>query len=86
MLDNFQNMKPPKYISFGNNNFSIEFDNTYKVKDYNYSISGKLEKGKFELSSQMKNNFKNNNLDDHVLILNYICSIINGYTMIFILL
>ena len=40
-----------------NNNFSIEFDNTYKVKDYNYSINGKLQKIKFELLSPIKNNF-----------------------------
>ena len=47
-----------------NNNFSIKFDDTYKVKDYNYSISGKLEKGKFELSSQMKNNFLSGEITD----------------------
>ncbi len=40
-----------------NNNFSIEFDNTYKVKDYNYNINGKLQKIKFELLSPIKNNF-----------------------------
>tara|TARA_A100001015_G_scaffold186390_1_gene207470 strand:- start:204 stop:2375 length:2172 start_codon:yes stop_codon:yes gene_type:complete len=40
-----------------NNNISLEFDNTYKVKDYNYSITGKLEKGMFELSDSIKNNF-----------------------------
>ena len=40
-----------------NNNFSIEFDDTYKVKDYNYSINGNLEKSKFELSNLIKNNF-----------------------------
>ena len=40
-----------------NNNFSIEFDNTYKVKDYNYSINGKLPKINFDLLSPIKNNF-----------------------------
>ena len=40
-----------------NSNFSIEFDDTYKVKDYNYTITGKLEKSKFELLSPIKNNF-----------------------------
>ena len=40
-----------------NNNFSIELDNTYKVKDYNYSIIGKFNKSKFELSSPVKNDF-----------------------------
>ena len=40
-----------------NNNFSIHLDNTYKVKDYNYSVIGKLEKSKFELLSPIKNSF-----------------------------
>ena len=42
-----------------NNNFSIELDNTYKVKDYNYSVIGKLEKSEFELLSPIKNEFVN---------------------------
>ena len=40
-----------------NNNFSIELDDTYKVKDYNYSVTGKIDKSKFELLSPIKNNF-----------------------------
>ena len=40
-----------------NNNFSIELDDTYKVNDYNYSITGKIDKSKFELLSPIKNNF-----------------------------
>ena len=36
---------------------TIELDKTYKVQDYNYSISGKIEKSKFELSESIKNNF-----------------------------
>ena len=40
-----------------NNNLFIDFDNTYKVKDYSYSISGKLEKGKYELLNPIKNSF-----------------------------
>ena len=40
-----------------NNNFTIDFDKTYKVKDYNYSISGKIEKSNFELSKPIKNSF-----------------------------
>ncbi len=39
------------------NNFSIEFDDTYKVKDYDYSVIGKLQKSKFELSNPIKNDF-----------------------------
>ena len=38
-----------------NNNFSIKFDNTYKVKDYDYNFTGKIEKTNFELSSPLKN-------------------------------
>ena len=40
-----------------NNNFSIELDDTYKVKDYNYNVTGKLKKSKFELSNPIKNDF-----------------------------
>ena len=38
-----------------NNNFSIEFDDTYKVKDYVYNVTGIIEKTKFELSNPIKN-------------------------------
>ncbi len=38
-----------------NNNFNIEFDNTYKVIDYNYSLSGKLEKSKIILNKILNN-------------------------------
>ena len=37
-----------------NNNFFINFDNTYKIKDYNYNISGNLEKSKLELIEAIK--------------------------------
>ena len=30
-----------------NNNFQINFDNTYKVTDYKYGVSGKIKKAKF---------------------------------------
>ncbi len=39
-----------------NNNLYIDFDDTYKVRDYNYSISGKLNKSKFKLTKSLKNN------------------------------
>ena len=39
-----------------NNNFSIEFDDTYKIKDYNYSFTGKVEESKYELSNPIKKN------------------------------
>ena len=38
-----------------NNNIFIKFDNTYKVKDYNYSFSGKIEKSKLKLINPVKN-------------------------------
>ena len=37
------------------NNFYVNFDNTYKVNDYNYTFSGKIKKSKFELSKIVKN-------------------------------
>ncbi|MDC0385571.1 hypothetical protein OAM06_02580 [Pelagibacteraceae bacterium] len=40
-----------------NNNLNIDFDKTYKIKDYNYKISGNLEKAKFELARSFKNSF-----------------------------
>ena len=40
-----------------NNNIFIDLDNTYKVKDYNYGISGKIEKGKIDLLNSVKNKF-----------------------------
>ena len=40
-----------------NNNISISLDKTYKVKDYNFNIKGKIEKGEFQLAKPFKNNF-----------------------------
>ena len=40
-----------------NNNLNIDFDKTYKIKDYNYRISGNLEKAKFEFARSFKNTF-----------------------------
>ncbi len=37
-----------------NNNISINLDNTYKVKDYNYSFSGKIDKSKIALTNSFK--------------------------------
>ncbi len=42
-----------------NNNLYIDLDNTYKVRNYKYDISGKLEKSKFELLKPIKNDFLN---------------------------
>ena len=40
-----------------NNNFVINFDNTYKIIDYNYKLSGKIKKTNLELLNPFKNNF-----------------------------
>ena len=45
-----------------NNNLSIDLDSTYKVKDYNYKISGKLEKSRFEFLEPIKNSFITENI------------------------
>ena len=46
------------------NNFSIKFDNTYKVKDYIYNLSGNLNKGKFYLLEPIKSNFINEKIKE----------------------
>ena len=40
-----------------NNNISIDLDNTYKLKDYNYKIKGTLQKSEIELLEPIKNNY-----------------------------
>ena len=40
-----------------NNNFYIDFDKTYKVTDYNYSLSGNLKKSEFVLAKSIENDF-----------------------------
>ena len=47
-----------------NNDILINFDETYKIIDYNYHISGKLKKGKFELLNPIKNNFIVNEINE----------------------
>ena len=42
-----------------NNTLYIKLDKTYKVQNYQYSISGKLEKFNFELSNSIKSTFFN---------------------------
>ena len=39
------------------NNISVNLDKTYKVTNYNYSLSGDLKKSKIELFQTLKNNF-----------------------------
>tara|TARA_B100001057_G_scaffold477079_1_gene545868 strand:+ start:3628 stop:5796 length:2169 start_codon:yes stop_codon:yes gene_type:complete len=38
-----------------NNNFYIDFDKTYKIKDYKYNIVGKLIKSNFQFTKTFKN-------------------------------
>ena len=40
-----------------NNNLSLNLDSTFKVKDYNYDISGDIEKSKIQLLNSIKNDF-----------------------------
>ncbi len=47
-----------------NNNLSIILDNTYKIKDYNYNISGKLEKSRFKLLNPIKNTFVKDKIEE----------------------
>ena len=38
------------------NNISVDFDKTYKIRDYSYELSGKVEKSNFKLENPIKNN------------------------------
>ncbi len=40
-----------------NNNLYINFDSTYKIKDYNYKVTGKLDKSKLQLVNIPENNY-----------------------------
>ena len=58
LLNKYEFIKNIKDIDVDlSNNISIELDSTYKVKNYNYSISGKLKKGKFKLLYPIRNSF-----------------------------
>lgn len=46
------------------NNISIDIDKTFKVKNYNYDISGDLEKGKFELPKPFESDFTKEEIKD----------------------
>ena len=45
------------------NNFSIQLDQTYKIKDYNYNFSGNFEKLKINLPT-LKSNFINKKINE----------------------
>ena len=46
-----------------NNNLLIDLDKTYKVKNYDYNLSGKVEKSKLKFKKIKKNNFVKEKLD-----------------------
>jgi hypothetical protein len=57
-FDKYENTKGIKYLNADfNNNLFIDLDKTYKLKNYNYGISGKIEKGKFELTRPFSSDF-----------------------------
>jgi hypothetical protein len=57
-LNNFNFTKSIKNIKGDfNNSFSIILDNTYKVKNYNYSFLGTIKNSKIELLKPLKNEF-----------------------------
>ncbi len=57
-LNKLKITKNIKYLKADlNNNISIELDNTYKVKDYNYRISGNIGKTQLELINPINNSF-----------------------------
>ena len=47
-----------------NNILSIDLDKTYKVKDFNYSISGELKKSKLTLTNLIENNFIQEDIEE----------------------
>ncbi len=49
------------------NNLFIHFDKTYKIKDYDYSISGNIDKSKIDLSSPIKSNLIKDHLETFYL-------------------
>ncbi len=58
VLNKLKITKNIKYLKADlNNNISIELDNTYKVKDYNYRISGNIGKTQLELINPINNSF-----------------------------
>tara|TARA_Y100000816_G_scaffold278796_1_gene250375 strand:- start:1655 stop:3835 length:2181 start_codon:yes stop_codon:yes gene_type:complete len=58
LLDKFKLFDQIKLFK-GNfsNNVSIVFDDTYKLKKYNYNLSGNIEKSKLAFSDPIKNSF-----------------------------
>ncbi len=58
LLKKYKNLKNIKYLKANfNNSLSIKLDSTYKLINYNYGISGKLEEAKLELTNPFKTIF-----------------------------
>ena len=56
LFKNFDLLKNLKTIKADfNNNIFIDLDKTYKIRDYKYSISGKIDKSELELANPIKN-------------------------------
>ena len=45
-----------------NNNITIDFDKTYKIKNYNYNLSGQVQKSEIKFTRTIKNSYINEEL------------------------
>ena len=58
LIERFELIKQLRSLNGNFNNvISLELDNTYKLKDFNYKFFGKIQNGKFELPKPLKYNF-----------------------------
>ena len=63
LLKNFKYMQNIINLDVNlNNSFSINLDQTYKVKKYNYKSNGKIVKANFDFTQSFKNNFLKENI------------------------
>ena len=46
-----------------NNNITIDFDKTYKIKNYNYNLSGQVQKSEINFTRTIKNSYINEELN-----------------------
>ncbi len=46
-----------------NNNITIDFDKTYKIKNYNYNLSGQVQKSEIKFMRTIKNSYINEELN-----------------------
>ncbi len=63
------------------NNFLIEFDDTYKLKNYSYSLTGNISESSFKLSKPIKNSYITKKISEIYLSNFKIKSIFNPNTM-----